>query len=157
MKTVKDIFWNFIQIVSIMRRHAEHNNHNSCLYSLEVIPLLTLVNSSYVFLTPLEMQAQYFMYFTLLTFLVFTPFLYQNLTFYTKLYHSNRGETSVFTQKTNSSSFLFWCVLFCVPCHYILFCSTLVQSNLFLFTWKSDVLMQQSAFDELFKHLSNFW
>ena len=39
------------------------------------------------------MQVQHFMYFTrlctLLTFLVYTPLLYQNLTFCTKLHHSN--------------------------------------------------------------------
>ena len=50
---------------------------------------------------PLEMQVQHFMYFTrlctLLTFWVYTPSLYQNLTFCTKLHHSNKGETSVFT------------------------------------------------------------
>ena len=41
------------------------------------------------------MQVQHFMYFTrlctLLTFWVYTPLLYQNLTFCTKLHHSNRG------------------------------------------------------------------
>ena len=55
------------------------------------------------------MQVQHFMYFTrlctLLTFWVYTPLLYQNLTSCTKLHHSNRGETSVFTYKTNSSTF----------------------------------------------------
>ena len=67
------------------------------------VPLraLALVNSSYVFLTPLEMEVQHFMYFTrfctLLSFWVYTPLLYQYLTFCTKLHHSNREETSVFT------------------------------------------------------------
>ena len=54
------------------------------------------------------MQVKHCMYFThlctLLTFWVYTPLLYQNMTFCTKLHHSSSGETSVFTQKTNSSS-----------------------------------------------------
>ena len=41
------------------------------------------------------MQVQHFIYFTplcaLLTFWVYTPLLYQNLSFCTKLHHSNRG------------------------------------------------------------------
>ena len=104
-KPLKISSWNFIQILRIIRRRAEHKNHNSCLYSFEVILLYTFVNSSYIFLTPLEIQVQHFMYFTclctLLNFWVYTPLLYQNLTFCTKLHHSNRGETSVF--KTNPS------------------------------------------------------
>ena len=66
-----------MQISSIIRQRAEHKYHNSCLYSFEVISLQTLVNSSYIFLTPLEMQVQDFIYFkrlcTLLT-LSFYPF-----------------------------------------------------------------------------------
>ena len=91
MKTVDmTSSWNFIQILSIIRRHAEHKNHNSCLYR--------------------------FMYFTclctLLTFWVYTPLLYQNQTSCTKLHHSNRGETPVFTQKTNCFKLISFIPLF---------------------------------------------
>ena len=100
-KPLKMSSWNFIQILGIIRQRADHKDHDSCLYSFEVIPFQTLANSSYIFLTPLEMQVQHFMLFThlctLLTFWVFTPLLYQNLTFCLKLHHSNTGETSVFT------------------------------------------------------------
>ena len=38
-KPLKISSWNFIQILRIIRRCAEHKNHNSCLYSFKVIPL----------------------------------------------------------------------------------------------------------------------
>ena len=63
-----------MQILSIIRRHAKHKNHNSCMYSFEVIPFQTLLNSSYIYLTPLEMQVQHFMYLH-----VYVPYLLLSL------------------------------------------------------------------------------
>ena len=42
----------------------------TCLYSFEVIPLLMLLNSSYIYFTPLEPQVQHFMYLH-----VYVPYL----------------------------------------------------------------------------------
>ena len=41
-KPFKISFWNFIQLLSIRRRHTEHKNHNSCLYKFGVMSPLTL-------------------------------------------------------------------------------------------------------------------
>ena len=41
-KLFKISVWNFIQILSIRRRHTEHKNNNSCLYKFGVMPPLTL-------------------------------------------------------------------------------------------------------------------
>ena len=63
------------------------------------------------------MQVQHFLYFTrlctLLTFWVYTPLLYQNLTFCTKLHHSNRwwgGDIRFHVEKKKFISVLCWCV-----------------------------------------------
>ena len=61
------------------------------------------------------MQVQHFMYFTrlctLFTFWVYTPLLYQNLTFCTKLHHSNRGRHQFSRRKQILVTHYFWLVL----------------------------------------------
>ena len=41
-KPFKVSSWNFIQILTNIRQHAEHKNHNSCIYTFWVMPLWTL-------------------------------------------------------------------------------------------------------------------
>ena len=68
-KPLKMSSWNFIQILRIIRRRAEHKNHNPGMYSFEVIPLWTFINSGYIFLMPLEMQVQHYVPYLLSEFI----------------------------------------------------------------------------------------
>ena len=101
-KPLKISTWNFIQILSIIWRLAEHKNHNSCLYSYSPLNIFkyqlhilnTIRNESSTF------HVHVFTHLcTLYTFWVHTPLQYQNLTFCTKLHHSISGGRHQFSHR----------------------------------------------------------